>query len=527
MNRFHWFIIMNGIVFSIAGATSISFSNMNIMHRIGMHDPQTHCWTITNNVNDVSNTDMGILTPETQFRLVHHQYEIYIDAGDSILNYDYQYRYYHCGDTLTPWKELDPEYYGQYVHVAGFHYGCWSLDSVKLFRLPLDTGDHCLEFRHRATVTGISGDTLTREYVPPDGQPFRIYFSVKTPLSWGFADSMRSMAVFRQENGRRDTLLLHGGGIPDTGNYFHSCDLGETDEIDPLYLESLVCNTYGDIDACSYFYRFYETACTDTPAFKQIPLSTENGSRWIADDLQLSLCRNRDPGKYVLEIYGCVSHEDSIWSDQFDRPGDSYYTASYDICSSEGGTDPPLPISLSDFSAEPGEGTVELSWSTESETENSHFLIYRNDGVIGRVAGAGTVSEPRHYRFTDKYVESGNVYTYELADVSFGSVEHKHGAVEVELEAEVENAENFILEAAYPNPFNPRTVINLRYETGSRSHVGIYSTQGALVDELINGYVEPGTYEITWDAAGMPSGVYIVRMTAGNVLRSRKIVLLK
>ncbi|MFO7841746.1 MAG: T9SS type A sorting domain-containing protein, partial [Fidelibacterota bacterium] len=186
-----------------------------------------------------------------------------------------------------------------------------------------------------------------------------------------------------------------------------------------------------------------------------------------------------------------------------------------------------LPISLSDFSAEPGEGTVELSWSTESETENSHFLIYRNDGVIGRVAGAGTVSEPRHYRFTDKYVESGNVYTYELADVSFGSVESKHGAVEVELEAEVENAENFILEAAYPNPFNPRTVINLRYETGSRSHVGIYSTQGALVDELINGYVEPGTYEITWDAAGMPSGVYIVRMTAGNVLRSRKIVLLK
>ncbi|MDZ7796013.1 MAG: hypothetical protein U5N56_02785 [Candidatus Marinimicrobia bacterium] len=141
---------------------------------------------------------------------------------------------------------------------------------------------------------------------------------------------------------------------------------------------------------------------------------------------------------------------------------------------------------------------VELSWSTESETENSHFLIYRDDAVIGRVDGAGTVSEPQHYCFTDNYVASGNVYTYELADVSFGNVETKHGEVEVELVAGAENADNFILNAAYPNPFNPRTIISMRCETGSDAVVTVYNTQGVPVKELINGYVESGTYEITW-----------------------------
>jgi hypothetical protein len=93
--------------------------------------------------------------------------------------------------------------------------------------------------------------------------------------------------------------------------------------------------------------------------------------------------------------------------------------------------------------------------------------------------------------------------------------------------AGAENAENFILNAAYPNPFNPRTVISMQCEAGSDAVVTVYNTQGVPVKELINGYVDPGTYEITWDAAGMPSGVYIVRMTAENTIQSQKIVLMK
>lgn len=93
----------------------------------------------------------------------------------------------------------------------------------------------------------------------------------------------------------------------------------------------------------------------------------------------------------------------------------------------------------------------------------------------------------------------------------------------------------FGLQKIYPNPFNPRTVISMHYAVGSNSVVNIYNIQGVLVDQLVNGFVEAGSYELTWDASNMPSGVYIVRMTAGNpetssgqvFTASQKVVLMK
>jgi len=84
----------------------------------------------------------------------------------------------------------------------------------------------------------------------------------------------------------------------------------------------------------------------------------------------------------------------------------------------------------------------------------------------------------------------------------------------------------FKLLPAYPNPFNPRTVIRLHYAVGSNTVINIYNTQGVLVDQLINGFIETGYHELTWNASGMPSGVYIVKMHAGEFVNSQKIVLI-
>ncbi|MCK4529724.1 MAG: T9SS type A sorting domain-containing protein, partial [Candidatus Marinimicrobia bacterium] len=75
--------------------------------------------------------------------------------------------------------------------------------------------------------------------------------------------------------------------------------------------------------------------------------------------------------------------------------------------------------------------------------------------------------------------------------------------------------------------FNPTTVIRLEYGVGSNTVVNIYNTQGVLVEELVNGYVEAGSHDLTWNASNMPSGVYIVKMHAGEVVQSQKIVLMK
>ncbi|MEA2077165.1 MAG: T9SS type A sorting domain-containing protein, partial [Candidatus Marinimicrobia bacterium] len=186
----------------------------------------------------------------------------------------------------------------------------------------------------------------------------------------------------------------------------------------------------------------------------------------------------------------------------------------------------PCSITLTSFIANAKHGKVNLAWTTATETENSHFLIYRDNEVIASVAGNGTTTESHDYTYTDVLVEADKVYKYVLADVSFGGIENKFAPVMIEIREEME-LRDFVLNKAYPNPFNPTTVISMHYAVGSNAIVNIYNTQGVLVEELVNDYVKAGDYELTWDAAGMPSGVYIVKMHAGNVMQSQKIVLMK
>jgi len=88
--------------------------------------------------------------------------------------------------------------------------------------------------------------------------------------------------------------------------------------------------------------------------------------------------------------------------------------------------------------------------------------------------------------------------------------------------------ESYALLQNFPNPFNPRAVIGLHYAEGSNTVINIYNTQGVLVDQLINGFVEAGNYELTWDASEMPSGIYFCTMQIGNrIIATEKMVLIK
>lgn len=84
----------------------------------------------------------------------------------------------------------------------------------------------------------------------------------------------------------------------------------------------------------------------------------------------------------------------------------------------------------------------------------------------------------------------------------------------------------------YPNPFNPKTTI--RYSVGSiqkssvRVELSVYDVLGQKVATLFAGKSKPGSYKAVWDAAGYPSGLYIVRFISENgYSKARKIILLK
>jgi hypothetical protein len=55
----------------------------------------------------------------------------------------------------------------------------------------------------------------------------------------------------------------------------------------------------------------------------------------------------------------------------------------------------------------------------------------------------------------------------------------------------------------------------------------VYDLLGREVATLVNEQKAPGSYEVTWDAGGLGSGVYLYRLQAGSLSETRRLILLK
>lgn len=79
----------------------------------------------------------------------------------------------------------------------------------------------------------------------------------------------------------------------------------------------------------------------------------------------------------------------------------------------------------------------------------------------------------------------------------------------------------------FPNPFNPSTNIRFELPFGSFSTLKIYDALGREVAELINEDLIAGVYNVSWNAAAYPSGVYFYRLETEKFTETRKMVLVK
>jgi hypothetical protein len=85
----------------------------------------------------------------------------------------------------------------------------------------------------------------------------------------------------------------------------------------------------------------------------------------------------------------------------------------------------------------------------------------------------------------------------------------------------------FGLRQNFPNPFNPSTRIAYTLDREVRVRVSVYTVTGERVATLLDAVEGAGEKSIAFDASGLPGGVYIVRILAGEVSDSRKMVLMK
>ena len=85
----------------------------------------------------------------------------------------------------------------------------------------------------------------------------------------------------------------------------------------------------------------------------------------------------------------------------------------------------------------------------------------------------------------------------------------------------------FYLGNNFPNPFNPSTTIRFELPVSALVRFEIFDLLGQHIETLRDEKMSPGVYDIAWSPKGLPSGVYIYRFAAGEVLRSGKMLLLK
>jgi hypothetical protein len=87
--------------------------------------------------------------------------------------------------------------------------------------------------------------------------------------------------------------------------------------------------------------------------------------------------------------------------------------------------------------------------------------------------------------------------------------------------------QDYRLEQNFPNPFNPSTIIQYNIPSVENVVLKIYNILGQEVKTLVNEDQFPGTYQVTFDASHLASGVYFYRLTAGDYTEVKKMMFIK
>ena len=99
--------------------------------------------------------------------------------------------------------------------------------------------------------------------------------------------------------------------------------------------------------------------------------------------------------------------------------------------------------------------------------------------------------------------------------------------VVVEYEWAASIPSSITLRQNYPNPFNPVTVISFQLSVLSDVKLSVFDLLGHEIAVLVNERKPAGTYQVTWNASHLASGMYICRLSAGGAFLTRKLLLIK
>ncbi|MBT8387528.1 MAG: T9SS type A sorting domain-containing protein, partial [Ignavibacteria bacterium] len=145
---------------------------------------------------------------------------------------------------------------------------------------------------------------------------------------------------------------------------------------------------------------------------------------------------------------------------------------------------------------------------------------------ISFVPGHGTTTANKNYFFTDENVLPG-IFSYRLKQIDFDGSFSYSEIIEVEVTAPLV----FSLDQNYPNPFNPTTNIKFRIADFGYVNLIVYDVLGNEVTTLVNEEKPAGNYEVEFHSTvnnrQLVSGIYYYQLRSGNIVETKKMVLLR
>lgn len=194
-------------------------------------------------------------------------------------------------------------------------------------------------------------------------------------------------------------------------------------------------------------------------------------------------------------------------------------------------------VLLFDFSKKRGD-TVSVH-PTSAFFRDSSIVILTDDNT------ALFFGQPRRYMsFREHEIQTGNLVAFYVVTDSIGITDVRRELIPLLLVGAVINGRRFgtitgvpsphnsvpegvELFPNYPNPFNPVTTISFSLPRQRRVFLVISDLFGREVATLLSQNLPAGLQTIHWNAAGLPSGVYFYRLSAGSFVKTRSMVLTK
>ena len=191
-----------------------------------------------------------------------------------------------------------------------------------------------------------------------------------------------------------------------------------------------------------------------------------------------------------------------------------------------------LPVEMVSFTASVVGETAQLRWSTASETNNAGFEVQHAAGdsasganwsKLGFVEGAGTTQETQTYRFRIEALEPGT-HRFRLKQVDLDGTAHLSDVVTVELRMEAA----LRLTPPSPNPVRETATLRVGAQQAQSTTVAVYDVLGRKVITLHDGALPDGQMQtLHLDASRLSSGVYFVRLTAGDRSRTHRLTVME